>query len=181
MNIKKIGLVVLAGGLIVAGCKSKMMSLETDAPAEIKDDISGKYLSEGLSINVKTLDEHLVAKTVSKVNDGFFKGSLDDDASLPVSVSITSSKSEAGGGITFFNNLISLCTLTIWPACDSKFHSYEIKLHSVVGDHTTKFVILDRSWFGLSPIAALPVPDGQMNEVMMLKSNRRMLRKLPSI
>lgn len=158
MNIKQIGLAVLAGGLIVAGCKSKLMSLETAAPEEIKDDVSGKYLLEGISVDAKTLDEHLVADAVSKVCGDVFKGASYDKSTLPVSISIKSDKMGANGGVAAINNLISLCTLTIWPGVDTQLYTYEIKIRSVVGERTSKFVILERNWFGLSPLAALPTP-----------------------
>lgn len=150
----------IACGLIAVGCVSKMTALNSEMPSAVKDNLEGKYMLEKINVGETGLDTGKLRKGIlsDQVLRKTLNGKTEDKHCLPVCVSVTSSKKEANGGVATINNIFAFCTLTIWPCVSAEEYEYVVTVETVTGKHTTKFNVLNRDWFGLSPFAIIPVP-----------------------
>ena len=158
MNIKFVGMTTALAAGLVFGCKSNMTALNSEVPVNAKGSLTGDFVLEGVKVTANDLDVESVTKAISAAGKDVFKGSSTNKQSLPVIITVESDKTNANGGIASVNNLFALCTLTIWPCVNAEEFSYTVKARSVVGEHSVSFKVLDRSWYGLSPFAIIPVP-----------------------
>lgn len=147
----------LAIGLM-AGCMSNMVALQSKMSTEGKVRLNGEYVLESVKVVAPGLDADLVSKAVESATKSIFTGDIGSKRCLPVKIIIERNDADANGGVSKINNLLSLCTLTIWPCVTSEESTYTIKVHSVVGSHEMSYKVISRSWFGLSPAAMIPVP-----------------------
>ena len=150
----------IACGLIAVGCASKMTALNSEMPSAVKGDLEGRYILEKINVGETGIDSSKLRKGIlsDQVLQKTLNGAAEDKQSLPVHVSVTSSKREANGGVATVNNIFAFCTLTIWPCVLAEEYEYVVTVETVTGKHTTKFNVLNRDWFGLSPFAIIPVP-----------------------
>ena len=150
----------IACGLIAVGCASKMTALNSEMPSAVKGDLEGRYILEKINVGETGIDSSKLRKGIlsDQVLQKTLNGAAEDKQSLPVHVSVTSSKREANGGVATVNNIFAFCTLTIWPCVSAEEYEYVVTVETVTGKHTTKFNVLNRDWFSLSPFAIIPVP-----------------------
>ena len=149
---------VTLSAVFVFGCKSNMTALQSEMPTNVKSGFNGEYVLESVKVLAEDLDTAAVGKAIASATKDIFKGNANSEQSLPITISVGRDIADANGGIAKVNNLLAFCTLTIWPWVNAEEYTYTIKAHSVVGDHEIKFKVIDRSWFGLSPFAVIPVP-----------------------
>ena len=171
MNILKVGAV--ACGLIAVGCVSKMTALSSDKPSSATENIEGKYVLEKVNAGETEIDATRLRKALlaDQMLQKMFGGAVDDKQCLPVCVSVSATKKDANGGVATVNNVLAVCTLTIWPYVSAEEYEYTVTVATVTGSHTAKLTVLNRGWVGLSPFAMIPVPgwadergnDGEIN------------------
>lgn len=146
--------------LIVVGCASKMAALNSEKTSEIGNSLGGKYYLERVNAGDVCFDSSGIRKGIlsDQILKKAFVGTIEDKQCLPVSISVSATKANANGGMASVNNLLALCTLTIWPCISAEESDYTVTVETVMGRHAAEFKILNRECFGLSPFAIIPVP-----------------------
>lgn len=158
ITLQAIGVTTVIATTLMFGCKSNMTALQSEMSSNVKDALKGSYVLESVKVAAEDIDATAVSKAVFAASKDIFRGNTNNKQSLPVTISVTCSKTGANGGIATINNVLALCTLTIWPCVDADEYTYTVNARSVVGEHEVNFKVLNRSWFGLSPFAIIPVP-----------------------
>ena len=72
-------------------------------------------------------------------------------------------------------DILSICTLTLFPLVTSDAYAYEITVKNPVDTHKTTLDFETRSWTSIGPIALIPVPGfgkRRGNEKEMIQYNR---------
>lgn len=146
--------------LCLCGCRSSMVVRDSDRTQMTGGAVSGQYALEKIVAGVGGIDEEAVRMALrdDATLKAIFKGKLEDKDSLPIDLTITCTTTNVNGDVASWNNLVALCTLSLWPCVESTEHEYTLTVSSVVGSHKSSFKLMNRSWFGLSPVAMIPVP-----------------------
>ena len=116
----------IACGLIAVGCASKMTALNSEMPSAVKGDLEGRYILEKINVGETGIDSSKLRKGIlsDQVLQKTLNGATEDKQSLPVHVSVTSSKREANGGVATVNN--------IFVICDKRFNGFDPELGNSV-------------------------------------------------
>ena len=148
------------GLLPLCGCRASMAVRDSEMPQAAVGAVSGEYVLEKFVAQDCGIGEAELRTALQKDSalQAVFKGRAEDKDALPVTITVERTTKDVNGGIATVNNLVALCTLSLWPCVDSKELEYTLTASSIVGTHTTSFKVMNRSWFGLSPVAMLPVP-----------------------
>lgn len=152
--------VFMAGTSFLLGCRSNMSALNSDMPNIVNESIKGEYVLERIKSNTSDVRAVAIREAIQKdaVAQSIFKGKVESKDALPIDITVNCTTNKANGSIAYFNDFLSLCTLTLWPCVDTEEYEYTVTVSSVIGSHNIDFKVLNRSWFGLSPLAAIPVP-----------------------
>lgn len=146
--------------LCLCGCRSSMVVRDSDRTPMTDGAVSGQYALEKIVVGVGGIDEEAVRMALrdDATLKAIFKGKLEDKDSLPINVTITCTTTNVNGDVASWNNLVALCTLSLWPRVESTEHEYTLTVSSVVGSRKSSFKLMNRSWSGISPVAMVPVP-----------------------
>ena len=149
MNSKMVLLAMFA--LCVAGCQNQMASCSRE-----EAEIDSSRLGGAYTLNGTTDEAKLVAGRI-KASHGDLFGAAGGIAA-PISLAVDKTTKNANGALSTVNNLMSLCTLCIWPWVNNDQVNYAVKVSSPTGDKAESFSVDRRRWFSLIPIAWIPVP-----------------------
>ena len=149
MNSKAVLLVMVA--LCIAGCQNQMASCSREDAEIDSSRLGGAY-----ALNGTTDEAKLVAGRI-KASHGNLFGAAGEIAA-PISLAVDKTTKDANGALSTVNNLMSLCTLCIWPWVNNDQINYAVKVSSLTGNKAENFTVDRRSWFSLIPIAWIPVP-----------------------
>ena len=150
--MKTVHLIVgaLLAAVIGAGCQSKLAF--TEYKGKIAGDVSGLYdvkvegsFAEAAYAHIKAKKPELFAKSDNAVVE-------------PITIKIASRTYNDAGGLVALNDLLGLCTLTIWPHVGKEKHDYDITIISPFGEKKDSLSISERAWTSLSPICLIPYP-----------------------
>ena len=150
MNSKTVLLVMDA--LCMSGCQNQMASCSRE---DAKID-SSRLGGASYTLNGTTDEAKLVAGRI-KTSHGNLFGAAGEIAA-PISLAVDKTTKNANGALSTVNNLMSLCTLCIWPWVNNDQINYAVKVSSPAGNKAENFSVDRRSWFSLIPIAWIPVP-----------------------
>ena len=148
------------GILPLCGCRASMAVRDSEMPQAAVGAVSGEYVLEKFVAQDCGIGEAELRTALQKDSalQAVFKGRAEDKDALPVTITVERTTKDVNGGIATVNNLVALCTLSLWPCVDSKELEYTLTASSIVGTRNISFKVMNRSWFGLSPVAMLPVP-----------------------
>ena len=149
MNSKMVLLAMFA--VCVAGCQNQMASCSREDAKIDSSRLGGAY-----ALNGTTDEAKLVAGRI-KTSHGNLFGAAGEIAA-PISLAVDKTTKNANGALSTVNNLMSLCTLCIWPWVNNDQINYAVKVSSPTGNKAENFSVDRRSWFSLIPIAWIPVP-----------------------
>ena len=148
------------GILPLCGCRASMAVRDSEMPQAAVGAVSGEYVLEKFVAQDCGIGEAELRTALQKDSalQAVFKGRAEDKDALPVTITVERTTKDVNGGIATVNNLVALCTLSLWPCVDSQELEYTLTASSIVGTRKTCFKVMNRSWFGISPVAMLPVP-----------------------
>lgn len=165
---------VVTIGVALFGCQSRMAYFDGDESmvGTVPASVTPFYLGEANcpsdfvssdQIKRMLIDDPTIAKFVSR------NGAAED--AIPLTVTVARKEAAANGAIASVNNFFSFFTLTIWPWVSSSEYQYDVTLSSAIGKHSCQFIVGERDWSGLTPIAMIPVPGwaderGDKSEIM---------------
>lgn len=141
-------IVVVTVGFL--GCQSKVAFTDYKGGGGVA--VSGKY-----SVKAVGMRAELVLAGLKSSDSELFS---EDSGAIaePVTLKITCESKNDVGGLVAFNNLIALCTLTIWPYVNKDVDIYDIAIKTPYGEKTSRISISERMWTSLSPICLIPYP-----------------------
>ena len=149
MNSKTVLLVMVA--LCMAGCQNQMASCSREDAEIDSSRLGGAYVLNG------TTDEAKLISGRIKASHGSLFG-VAGGIAAPISLAVDKTTKDVNGALSTVNNLMSLCTLCIWPWVNNDQINYAVKVSSPTGNRAENFSVDRRSWFSLIPIAWIPVP-----------------------
>ena len=161
--------------VLLTGCQTSMI-VDTAEYKPIPDQVvkfnvsevtaSDLYTNYGIACGVDMShrsDASFNQKLISGLNesDRFKAISSDDGLDVKLDVKETfysENTAEESGFFRSINNLVSVCTLTLWPFIEKGRYNYEVTVDSVLGKRKYTIDLITRDWFSLGPIALIPVP-----------------------
>ena len=133
---------------------------DSEMPQALGGAVFGTYVLEKIASEDCGIGEAELRTAFQKDSSlqAVFKGRAEDKDALPVTITVERATKDVNGGVATVNNLVALCTLSLWPCVDSKELEYTLTASSIVGVRKVSFKVMNRRWFGISPVAMLPVP-----------------------
>lgn len=170
-NLKLTGLIIVLAG-VLAGCRNcavvygdgcrELMTSKMDARQ-----IRGEYSFKEVKVSDQTT--WLFGDMISQRMAERLKHDLCRDApqafdaartnGVPVSISVIKTKADVDDSILAkVNNVLSVCTLTIWPWYDATEYTYQIVVNAEDVKATRKYTLVERDFSSILPLGYIPVP-----------------------
>lgn len=181
-------LALIAGvmGVALMGCTSSLAShhYRTKDAAQMLGTPGGKFYIA--SCTVKGFEKEkkpLITAAMLRKSLGASKKfggliSTTSDDAVPVDIDVACVRTDGNGILADAYDVLSICTLTLFPLITSDAYAYVITVKNPVETHKTTLDFETRSWTSIGPIALIPVPGSgkcRGSEEEMLQYNREKL------
>lgn len=182
-NTTFLALVAGAMGVALMGCTSSLAShyYRTKDAAQMLGTPGGKFYIASCTVKgFEKEKEPLITAAMLRKSLGASKkfGGLitttSDDA-VPVDIDVVCARTDGNGILADVYDVLSVCTLTLFPLITSDSYAYVITVKNPVETHKATLDFETRSWTSIGPIALIPVPGSgkcRGSEEEMLQYNR---------
>lgn len=178
-------LALIAGvmGVALMGCTSSLAShhYRTKDAAQMLGAPGGKFYIASCTVKgFEKEKEPLITAAMLRKSLGASKKfggliSTTSDGAVPVDIDVACARTDDNGILADVYDVLSICTLTLFPLITSDAYAYVITVKNPVETHKTTLDFETRSWTSIGPIALIPVPGSgkcRGSEEEMLQYNR---------